>query len=342
MLFSIVIPAYNAEFFLPACLESVESQTYKDFEVIVVDDGSFDSTPELLDSYAETRLWVKIIHKANERQFLARRDGVAQSSGEYIVFLDSDDALRSDALERIEKAISRSHPDIVGFDFCREPGFKTRTAVHGLRRGFYSNERWHEIRKVAVSGNYNCLCGKAIRRSLLNLDLDPGATNIVGVGEDWLQLLDVIDRSSSLYYLPEALYYYRPNKKSITKTYSRDGILYLNSIAPRILSYAEKWGGSYVSYASLGILSRYPMFAKKIFSASINGKEKRREFMFLHETFVSSLHNNPGCKDAISSLRFDLLLIANAVLAGDYFRAKLVCAMVRIGAAVLARHKLEE
>ena len=90
---SVIIPVYKAEQFLDECLDSVIGQDYPALEIILVDDGSPDSCPEICDRYAETYSHIKTIHKCNEGSGMARNAGLEAATGKYIVFVDSDDRL---------------------------------------------------------------------------------------------------------------------------------------------------------------------------------------------------------------------------------------------------------
>lgn len=107
--FSIIIPVYNVEEYIEKCLESVKNQTYKDYEVIIVNDGTKDNSMEIAEKYPFT-----IISQENQGLSVARNTGVKHATGEYILFLDSDDYLEKDTLKEIEKSLS-NNPDIVRF-----------------------------------------------------------------------------------------------------------------------------------------------------------------------------------------------------------------------------------
>ena len=98
---SIIIPVYNAEEYLDRCLESVVDQSFTSYEVILVDDGSSDSSPLICDRYSATDPRFRTIHKANGGVSSARNAGLNLAKGEYVMFVDSDDALLPDALERM-------------------------------------------------------------------------------------------------------------------------------------------------------------------------------------------------------------------------------------------------
>ncbi len=98
-LFSIIIPVYNVEKYLNKCVDSVLNQTFTDFEVILVDDGSPDNCPAICDSYAEKDKRVRVIHKQNGGLICARKSGLEAARGDYIGFVDSDDWIEENMYE---------------------------------------------------------------------------------------------------------------------------------------------------------------------------------------------------------------------------------------------------
>lgn len=114
--FSIIIPVYKVEAFLRPCVDSVLSQGFRDFEVLLTDDGSPDGCPAICDAYAAADSRIKVIHKENGGLSDARNAGLAAASGEYIIFLDSDDYyLSSDFLKAIDEKITETGCDAVFF-----------------------------------------------------------------------------------------------------------------------------------------------------------------------------------------------------------------------------------
>jgi glycosyltransferase involved in cell wall biosynthesis len=109
--FSVVIPAYNRASFLTRTITSVLQQSYPDFELLVIDDGSTDNTRELMRSFTEKDARVRYIHQENAERGAARNNGIRMAKGEWIVFLDSDDELYTEHLSTLKKHIS-IHPDI--------------------------------------------------------------------------------------------------------------------------------------------------------------------------------------------------------------------------------------
>lgn len=111
MLFSIIVPVYNSELYIRECVDSVLRQTFTDWELVLVDDGSNDDTPRVLDKYA-TDSRIVIFHIPNGGASNARNFGIKHSKGDYVVFLDADDYFKDDYLEKLAKAISSTRADI--------------------------------------------------------------------------------------------------------------------------------------------------------------------------------------------------------------------------------------
>lgn len=115
-LLSVIIPAYNAEKYLVKCVDSVANQTYKNIEIIIVDDGSTDSTPQICDELASKyNNNVKVIHQSNQGPNKTRENGLKASTGEYIAFIDSDDYIDLTAYEKVIKALEENDCDIAQF-----------------------------------------------------------------------------------------------------------------------------------------------------------------------------------------------------------------------------------
>ena len=113
---SIIIPVYKVEKYLKRCIESVINQSYKNIEIILVNDGSPDKCGEICDSYARIDSKIKVIHKKNGGLSSARNAGLDIASGEYIMFVDSDDWIEEDSLEKLDKYMDMSY-DIINFKF---------------------------------------------------------------------------------------------------------------------------------------------------------------------------------------------------------------------------------
>ena len=115
--FSIISPVYNQENYIKQCLESVLNQNFKDFELILVNDGSTDNSPQIINDYALKDDRIKIINKQNEGQGIARNVALKIATGDYVLYLDPDDWLESGALEKIYNKFQEDDYDIIFFNF---------------------------------------------------------------------------------------------------------------------------------------------------------------------------------------------------------------------------------
>lgn len=123
MKLSIIVPVYNVKNYLSDCLDSILNQTYRDFEMILVDDGSTDGSGELCDQYAAQDERISVIHQKNQGLSVTRNHGIARAKGEYLMFVDSDDyLLRNDALELLAERADGC--DLVAFDWREIPDGK--------------------------------------------------------------------------------------------------------------------------------------------------------------------------------------------------------------------------
>ena len=126
---SIVIPLYNQRRYLEACLQSVCDQTYRNLEVIVVNDGSTDDSPDIARQWAQKDDRVKVVDKPNEGAIMARRDGYRQATGEYIAFVDSDDLLPRNAIAALADIMTEKDVDLVIGSMSKKLGFIRKSQI---------------------------------------------------------------------------------------------------------------------------------------------------------------------------------------------------------------------
>lgn len=227
LLISIVIPVYNVEKYLRECVDKVLAQTYKRLEIILVDDGSQDSSPQICDSYAKSYSNVFVIHQRNGGLSYARNQGLRHASGDYIVFLDSDDYWDDDyAIEALIKEI-QSTEDIVLFGYKKkndESGkiFVTRPCINENEFLAMHNidERLNYLVKIGMLDS--CAWNKLVRKGFLeehNILFREGVTS-----EDIEWTAKLLMHCESISCSKETFYIYRQRKKSITSSMSIENI----------------------------------------------------------------------------------------------------------------------
>lgn len=140
VLLSIIVPVYNVESFLNRCVQSLLQQEYKDIEIILVDDGSLDSSGNLCDAYAEKYSHIRVIHQKNGGLGAARNTGVSAAKGDYIAFVDSDDWVKPDMFVKLmREAIAHPETEMVKCGYCETKGDNQEKAI------LFSGDRYQQI-----------------------------------------------------------------------------------------------------------------------------------------------------------------------------------------------------
>ena len=116
---SVIVPAYNSEDYIKDCIESIANQTYKFFEMIIVNDGSTDNTKKIIEQYQKKYKWLKLINIKNHGQGYARNLGLKEAMGKYVLFLDADDILSFWTLEKSYNKIISDNSDICSFKWSK-------------------------------------------------------------------------------------------------------------------------------------------------------------------------------------------------------------------------------
>ena len=216
MKFSVIVPIYNVEKSLSRCFDSILAQTYMDFEIIAVNDGSPDNSQAIIDEYsAKYPEYVKGFKKENGGLSDARNYGVSNSSGEYLVFVDSDDYIADDMLERLAAEIDKNAPDVIGinchlvYDDGTIYGKMTKPICENLGGDFATKELvlWKEC--------YEPACFYAYKRSYWQ---DKQFAFMKGIyHEDYALTPLVILLAERVTLLDYFGYYYVSNQEGITK-----------------------------------------------------------------------------------------------------------------------------
>ncbi len=242
---SVVIPVYNVQAFLSDCIESVLIQTSQEsFEIILVDDGSTDRSGEICDGYqAKYPEKITVIHKENGGLVSARRAGLKQSCGKYIVWLDSDDTISDGYFDEIKKIYDADNSDVIIFNFNKinEKG----RALHKKYKYVFNEGpvTKDEIYKKAVSGtSVNQLCKKVCKRDLYDVDADYSSYYGIQNGEDLLQSVPLFEKAKNFYYSKKGFYNYRINPNSLSRKVRANQYKSLGIIRPKLYESMVKSG----------------------------------------------------------------------------------------------------
>ncbi|MGN1433981.1 MAG: glycosyltransferase [Ruminococcus sp.] len=221
---SIIVPVYKIEDLLPECIESLINQTYKDIEIILVDDGSPDRCPEICDDYAKKDDRIKVIHKSNEGLVSARKAGLQIAKGEYIGYVDGDDWVEPEMYEELVNIISQYNPDIVAAGFKKDIGNTVSIKINSVKSGLYTKEDLKNyiipnmlfIDGVNQPGIYTYVWNKVFKKSLL-YDNQMNVDNDIFLGEDAACVYPTILNAESIYITDTCYYHYRQRADSMLK-----------------------------------------------------------------------------------------------------------------------------
>ena len=212
MRFSVLIPVYNVEKYLDQCLRSVISQNYTDFEVILVNDGSTDQSPAICRRFAEMDSRIKFFDKKNEGLLMTRRFSIKQASGEFFVFLDSDDYWDQGVLSKLNEVIEFSHSDMICYRYRvisdeGNPIYEDK-GVFDDRTIFDKTNMDIFLKEFVSTSRLNNIWLKCVKSTIVDKDVDYSAFKDKK-GEDILQSIALIRNATSILYLDDVLVNYR-------------------------------------------------------------------------------------------------------------------------------------
>ena len=210
---SVIVPVYNTDEHLVRCLESLVGQTYPQLEIIVVDDGSTDGSPEVIAAFANQDERIKAIHQANAGVSAARNTGIDAATGEYVTFMDADDWLELPAIQTMVEKLESQGLDFIScgytIDFPEHivngpthPRFGGRLDTHGGLESVLATRHRFAVTRV-------------FRRSLIG---PVRFRNDIHWGEDTLFVLEVAKRAQSSSVIPEHFYHYIQSEGSATRS----------------------------------------------------------------------------------------------------------------------------
>lgn len=306
-LVSVIIPIYNVEKYLDRCIASVVDQTYRNLEIILVDDGSTDNSPAICDEWAERDERIKTVHKINEGAGMSRNAGMDNASGDYVLFVDSDDYIDLSAAEKCVEALKTDNSDIVMFGRVEvKSNGETKNKPIVADKYFFAGE---EVTQDVLPGLFISekgvgvgVCGKMLSLAKIKENGIRFRSEREILSEDACFLLELFRLINSVSLVDENFYYYYQNENSFSRTYKKK----LPEMNGRFLSFCvslcEKYGypEKTVSY----IKARYHIYAltgmKQMIASDIPFREKKR--------LLAQIHDN---KTLTESLTDDALGLAN-------------------------------
>ncbi len=234
---SIIIPIYNSEPYIEKCLDSITKQTYKDLELICVDDNSTDNTPSMLRDFANKDSRIKIItNDATKGISESRNKGLEVARGEWIMFVDSDDWMELDCCLQAMEIARQSKADTVMWCYVREFETKSLPKVFETKKRIWEGKEvghlrrrmfgpYHEeLSRPDLLDAWGTIWGKLYSRQVIKSGSPTTFvdTNIVGTAEDVIFNIDYLAKAKKVVYEPHAWYHYRKSMESYSNRHRAD------------------------------------------------------------------------------------------------------------------------
>lgn len=289
MKLSVIVPVYNVEPFLEQCIESVICQSLRDLEIILVDDGSTDSSPKICDKYALQDSRIKVIHKKNAGLGMARNSGLAIASGEYVTFIDSDDLIDSNAYESLCNMADEHNLDVVRFACNRFRGddeaLNTRydcsfqftdssSCINQLALAIFDS---NGCESFAIGGS---VCMAIFRRNIIVDNSLQFVSERKYISEDYIFSFLFYLCSRRVGWCLNTYYHYRTNENSLTRTVCLDKIKKAEVYTKYVLSIlAEKhMPENTYRYAWGYYISASRVFTRFVLHSGMKYSEKKKWF----------------------------------------------------------------
>ena len=245
---SIIVPIYKAELYLAQCIESIRNQTVKEIEIILIDDGSPDGSPEMCDRFAAGDERIRVFHQENAGVSAARNRGMEMAAGEWLMFVDPDDWLEPNAVEVLYGQAKSSGCDIVYASYYRDyPDEQIQFDMDSSQVGKYVVEQDFEIlmegfiRSEKLKVNMAPPWGKIYRKSMIDAHAECRFPDGMKQGEDSIFNLYALRHAGSVYILDIPVYHYRMRPDSASIALFSDQLERYRRMIEEIHIYMEKY-----------------------------------------------------------------------------------------------------
>lgn len=246
---SVIIPVYNVEKYLRRCLDSVVNQTYKNLEIILVNDGSPDDSKEICEEYAAKHDNIQLISQENQGNSGARNTALKYITGEYVMFVDSDDWIELDAIEYCVESMKENNVDIVVTQMVRKKSYIPAKENTNILEKILTQEQYaKQFFKIGSNKIEYYIWSKLYKREVVNNITFPTGLSI---GEDALMTFRYIINSRKIFYSTKVTYNYFYNDDSLTSKFSGKDFN-LEKIWDLVIEDAVNYGNEeYIYYAKI-------------------------------------------------------------------------------------------
>ena len=260
-LITVIVPVYNTEKYLSRCVNSIMSQTYKNIEIILVDDGSPDGSPKLCDELANCYDNIRVIHQKNAGASVARNTGIENSRGKYLAFVDSDDYINSGMIQRLYQLINLHKADVAMLQYLEVNEKTVIPQVKDVKEQIFMGK---EVEKAFLSLKIESACvGLYSRKAIGSIRFPRGRTS-----EDISFNFNIFRQIRCFVYVPEQRYYYYYNIESTSNGCLDKHMFSYLDIREKIYSFYKnqkddmllKMSEELYARAAMGLLTRMALF----------------------------------------------------------------------------------
>ena len=303
-LVTVVVPVYNVEKYLDRCIDSIVNQTYKNLEIILVDDGSPDNCPQMCDGWAKRDGRIKVIHKENAGLGMARNSGIELAKGDYILFVDSDDYIDLSTVEKCVAELIKTNADVVmfgRFNVLPEGNIKEKpimtnqyvfsgdSVINDILPGMFTYARGTGVSSCCKMYSLN-----TIKKSNIKYKSEREI-----ISEDAFFVLELFKYVKRVAIIPESFYYYCQNSDSLTTSYKKDRQEKNNSFLLKSLQKIKN--NNYPDCVVNALKIRYHAYTisalKQILNSDLTDSEKKEE---VYKTFKDRTLNETLSSDVLS------------------------------------------
>ena len=297
-LISIIVPVYNAEKYIKECIDSLINQSYKNIEIILVDDGSKDSSSKICDEYAVKDNRIKVIHKENGGVSCARNEGIKVSKGKWITFVDADDWVNNNYISSMYNVIDEKTDFIIGRTITVMNNKEIFDGYKGKKIEEFSEKRKEGLYKSIFNDNMrinkyphiSTCSAKLIRKSLI-VSKKLSFEKKLKIYEDALFNIKAIYYSDKVKLIDNKIYFYRYSGISVTKTYTADTLSYYEKVYELFEKNLHNYNVEYKKYLNVFKIKNLNtiIFALMKTNKTTNQKLSIIKSMCLNKTYKSAI-----------------------------------------------------
>lgn len=317
-LISIIVPVYNVEQYLDKCIESIVNQKYSNIEIILIDDGSKDSSTQMCDLWAKKDSRIKVVHKKNEGVSMARNDGLNLSTGKWVTFVDADDWIEENYINSLYANADKLTDMVIGRTIAVKNNIELYDGYRGHKIENFTGENKERLFESIFNDNIKNMkyphistcSAKLIRKDIIVKNKLSYNTKLKYY-EDALFNIETICLSRNVKVIDKVIYKYRLNVNSSTHSFDDNTLLYYKQVYLELNKLSKKYNLNFKKYNDIFRI-------KNLDSILINYLRNTKQKFCKKIEFISKLKENKIYSSAIKKVKISELTKRRKVLVALY------------------------